>query len=152
MRSRFEQLLFPEQFRDFPHRRVVLNLLRAGHILCFAILLGGIYFKQDASLLTYWIIGVIGTGLAMLSIQLYSSFIALFEIQTIAVLIKVLLLRFIPMLEQDGQLALMMFIILFSSMTSHASRRFRHTSIMSAAFHEKYGFKNHKPRKQHTPK
>lgn len=84
-------------------------------------------------------LGVVITGLAMFMVDLYGSFIALFEVRGISILIKILLLMCIPYVNEDAQIALFIIVIIFSSFVSHSTRRVRHKSFMSLAFNQKYG-------------
>jgi hypothetical protein len=134
-------LLFPHTFREFPYRRLILNLLRAAHILCLCFLVGGFVFSEDRSLLMPWIVATIASGLGIFLLDLYSSCISLFEVRGISVLIKTGLLGLIPFLDRNNQLYLLVALIIFSSLLSHSRRRLRHKSIMSKAFQDKYGIR-----------
>lgn len=140
MQSHIIKRLFPEQFREFPLRRPVMNLLRAIHILSFAALFGGIIFKQPTELLSPWVYAVAISGLLMFLIQLYASLIVLFEVQSLAVITKLVLLLFLPMLAHSGQVVLLAVIIIFSSLTSHANKRLRHRNLLPQGMLDKYGY------------
>ncbi len=132
-------VLFPKTFREFPHRRLILNGLRALHILCLCMLVGGFFFEQDQSLLQPWFIGTLVSGLGIFLIDLYGSCIALFEVRGVSVLVKFGLLGLWPFLERDGQLVLLVALIIFSSLLSHSTRSLRHRNFMSRRFQERHG-------------
>lgn len=135
----FRIVLFPKTFREFPCRRLILNGLRALHILCLCILVGGFFFDQNESLLKPWFIGTLASGLGIFLIDLYGSCIALFEVRGVSVVIKLALVGMLPFLERDYQLLLLVSLILLSSLISHSPRRLRHWNFMSKGFEDRYG-------------
>lgn len=137
-------LFFPRTFREIPHRRIILNLLRSAHILCFSILFGGLFFHQNKVLLTWWLAGVVITGLGMFLVDLYGSLIALFEVRGISLLIKIPVLACVPLVEENIQIAVFIAVIIFSSFISHSTRRIRHKNLMSQAFQDKFGLSDEK--------
>ena len=132
------RLLFPRRFRDLPRRRLILNLLRAAHIISFSLLLGGLYYGVADEAWRPWLLAAVLSGLALFAVDLYGSFLALFEIRGISVLIKIGLLSLLPLVDANTRLAGLMSIIVFSSLVSHSTRRFRHRSLAPAAFLRKY--------------
>lgn len=137
-------LLFPKHFREFPHRRLFLNLLRTLHIICFSIMVGGIFFHQDKSQITPWIVGTVLSGFGMFLIDLYASCIALFEVRGLGVLIKIFVLIMMPFLSVYTQMALLIVVIVVSSYVSHTTRKVRHRSFMPESFQVKYGVQMNK--------
>ncbi len=137
-------VLFPKTFREFPHRRLVLNGLRALHILCLSILVGGFFFEQDQSLLKPWFVGTLVSGLGIFLIDLYGSCIALFEVRGISVLVKLGMLGLLPLLERKEQLLLLVALIIFSSLLSHSTRSLRHRNFMSKRFQKRHGVREQK--------
>ncbi len=132
-------LLFPRRFRIFPYRRSILISLRSLHILCFSVLVGGLYFQQPAEFLTPWVAGVVITGLGLFGIDLYGSFITFFELRGITVVLKVLLLLLIPSSSHTTQWLILVTVILVSSLISHAPAKIRHWNIMPANFRRTRG-------------
>lgn len=118
---------------------MILNGLRALHILCLCILVGGFFFDQNESLLKPWFIGTLASGLGIFLIDLYGSCIALFEVRGVSVVIKLALVGMLPFLERDYQLLLLVSLILLSSLISHSPRRLRHWNFMSKGFEDRYG-------------
>ncbi len=139
--ARPRSILFPENFRGFKHRRVVLNVLRAAHILCLSILVGGFFFEQPEPMLKPWLVGTLVSGLGLFAIDLYGSCIALFEVRGISVLVKLGVLALLPLLERESQLVFFIALIIFSSLVSHGTRRLRHWNFMSKAFQQRYGLR-----------
>lgn len=144
MMNKLHLLLFPREYREFPKQRLVLNTLRALHILCFSILVGGLFFDQPREFLLPWAIAVIASGLSMFAIDLYNSFIALFEIRGMAILVKIGLLLLVPLTDDWARLAVIFTVLIFSSFISHSSRKVRHYNFMPISFQEKYGLHPHK--------
>lgn len=137
--GRIRLLLFPKIFRQFPNRRLVLNLLRILHIISFSIMVGGIFFHQDKVQIMPWFIGAVLSGFAMFAIDLYGSCIVLFEVRGLGILIKILLLLWMPFVGESIQIILLFIVIVVSSYVSHATKRIRHKSYMSKAFQTQYG-------------
>ena len=152
MANKLHQLLFPHEYREFPQQRLALNTLRAIHILCFSILVGGLFFNQPTEFLFPWTIAVIISGFSMFAIDLFNSCIALFEIRGIAILVKILLLLLIPFTDGWLRLLVLFSVIIFSSFISHTSRKVRHFNVMPASFQKKYGLHPHKNFNNHVDK
>jgi len=138
MLTQLGQLFFPARLRNIPHRRWWLNLLRSWHIASFSILVGGIFFQQSPATLKLWVILTALSGMALFTLDLYGSCYALFEIRGASILLKLLMLLFIPLLTYPQQVTLLFVIIVISSIVSHSTRRFRHISLMPPAFQHKY--------------
>lgn len=139
------RLLFPRHFRDLPHRRLILNLLRAAHIISFSLLLGGLFYGMAREAWQPWLIGAIVSGFALFAVDLYGSFLALLEVRGVSVLVKLLLLSMLPQLDPELRVYGLMLIIVFSSLISHSTRRFRHRSLAPAAFLRKYAPTDSRP-------
>ena len=138
-------LLFPQEYRDFKHKRLVIVVLRSLHIICFSILVGGYYFHQDTALLMPWFLGALFSGVTMFLIDMYGSFIILFEVRGISILLKIFLLAWIPALSANNQVALFLFIIALSSYISHTTGKIRHRNLMPASFQKKLKAYTHPP-------
>lgn len=131
-------LLFPKDYRDFKHKRLIIVILRSLHIICFSTLVGGYYFHQDTALLMPWFLGALFSGVAMFLIDMYGSFIILFEVRGISILLKLFLLAWIPALNTNHQIILLFFIIALSSYISHTTGKIRHKNIMPISFQKKF--------------
>lgn len=133
--------LFPRNYREFTHKRLLIVLLRTVHIICFSILVGGFFFHQDKAQLAPWFIGVMLSGVGMFLVDMYGSCIILFEIRGISILIKLLLLSLIPYLNSNNQIILLLLIIVLSSYISHTTGKVRHRNVLPKRFLERYGLK-----------
>ncbi len=136
--QRLLKIFFPTVLREVPQRRLVLNSLRAWHIVSFSILVGGVFFHQGVVRLELWLGFTIASGLALFALDLYSSFFVLFELRGSAILIKIMLLLLIPLLDYHQQIMLLFVVIIFSSFVSHSTRRLRHKCLMPRAFQQKF--------------
>jgi len=135
---------FPSYYRTFEHKRLLMSLLRAGHIVCFTLLVGGVFFNQHTQQLSLWVSGTVITGILMFALELYPSCIAIFEVRCLSVLFKIFILMLIPLVDEASRIYLLLFIIIFSSLISHASRRIKHATIATESFREQYGFSEEK--------
>jgi len=135
----FLALLFPDKYRDFKHKRFVIVVLRSLHIICFSILAGGYYFHQDQSQLMPWFLGALFSGMAMFLIDMYGSCIILFEVRGVSILLKLFLLSWLPALNENSQIALLLFVIALSSYISHTTASVRHKKLLSKACLKKFG-------------
>jgi len=135
----FLALLFPDEYRDFKHKRFVIVVLRSLHIICFSILVGGYYFQQDQSLITPWFLGALFSGMAMFLIDMYGSCIILFEVRGVSILFKLFLLSWLPALNENSQIVLLLFVIALSSYISHTTASVRHKKLLSKARLKKFG-------------
>ncbi len=135
------QALFPTEYREFPHKRLLIVLLRSIHIICFSILVGGYFFQQNQGLLLPWFLGAMLSGLTMFLIDMYGSCIILFEVRGITILLKLLLLALIPMVSNNFQVAILLFVIFLSSYISHTTAKVRHKVLLANALIKKYRLK-----------
>lgn len=131
------QLIFPKHYRSLPQRRLVLNIVRSLHILCFSILIGGLYFDQAVTELKLWALSVIISGVGLFLIDLYGSGIVLFEVRGFTVLIKVILLIIASLLPQAAQFNVLLIVVIFSSFVSHSPRWLRHKNLLPVVWQEK---------------
>jgi len=130
-------LLFPQEYRDFKHKRFIIVALRSVHIICFSILVGGYYFQQDKSLLLPWFYGALFSGVSMFLIDMYGSCMIVFEVRGLSIMFKLLLLAWIPNLNVNNQIALLLFIIALSSYISHTTGSIRHKNLLPVAILKK---------------
>jgi hypothetical protein len=131
------QLIFPRHYRSLPQRRLVLNIFRSIHILCFSILLGGLYFDQAITDLNAWAFSVIISGVSLFLVDLYGSGIVLFEVRGFTVLIKIILLAIALRLAPTAQFNMLVIVIIFSSFISHSPRWLRHKNLLPVVWQEK---------------
>jgi hypothetical protein len=128
------QLIFPRHYRSLPQRRLLLNIFRSIHILCFSILVGGLYFNQAISELNFWALSVVFSGVALFLIDIYGSGVVLFEVRGFTVLIKVILLIIAFLLPPAEKFNLLVVVIIFSSFVSHSPRWLRHKNLLPVAW------------------
>ena len=140
MSNSLYRLFFPEVYRQVPHRRLLLSILRAMHILSFSIVVGGMFFNQANDFIFPWVMTVVISGILMFALDLFVSCVALFEIRGIAMLVKILLLLLIPITEGLLQISILFIVVIFSSIVSHTTRKIRHYNILPIKVQEKYGF------------
>lgn len=139
MLNTLRALFFPENLRQIPHRRLILNVLRSAHLLSISILLGGYFFHIDQAILFPWIVATVATGLSMFTVELYESCAALFEVRGVSVLLKISLLLCIPSVAADNQVLLLIVVIIFSSLISHSTKRIRHKNLLPVSLQQKSG-------------
>lgn len=120
-------LLFPERYRYLPANRLINVLLRSCHILGFAVYTGGFWFDQPVALLAPWFWLAVGTGIAMVLIELYGSFSFVIELRGLAVFFKLGLLALAPDSGEAGRW-LLAGVIVLASITSHMRGVYRHWS------------------------
>jgi hypothetical protein len=128
------QLIFPRHYRSLPQRRLLLNIFRSIHILCFSILVGGLYFNQAISELNFWALSVVFSGVALFLIDIYGSGVVLFEVRGFTVLIKIILLIIAYLLPPAEKFNLLVVVIIFSSFVSHSPRWLRHKNLLPVAW------------------
>jgi hypothetical protein len=134
------RLLFPEQPRRLPWRRFWQGLIRSLHILCLGVLSGGLVIGAPFDILFPWLLGTVFSGLALLMMDMFSSFIVLFELRGVSVLVKLPLVAALPLLNETMALVLVLVMIVFSTLISHGTRGLRHTSFAPLAWRERLDY------------
>ena len=132
-------LLFPKNTRHIKHRRLILNVLRSAHLLAISILVGGVFFHIEKTLITPWLIATVVTGISMFLLDIYESGAALFEVRGASILLKTGLLLCIPLVESSSQFLLLLLVIIFSSFISHSTKRIRHTMLLPKTLGKRLG-------------
>ncbi len=117
-----------DAFRDFPGRRWLIVGLRAAHLVGLvgtgASLLAGLPLAAQAPFM--WTL--IGSGVAMIAIDLWAAPGYLCEVAGGAMLVKLALLAWLA-LDPVRHLALFWIIIVFSAIIAHAPARLRHRRL-----------------------
>jgi hypothetical protein len=131
------QLIFPRHYRSLPQRRLVLNVLRSIHIICFSILVGGLYFDQSISDLNIWALSAIISGVGLFLVDLYATGVVLFEVRGFTVFIKIILLAITLLLPPAEKFNLLVVVIIFSSFVSHSPRWLRHKNLLPVTWLKK---------------
>lgn len=128
-RGRVFKLLFPLRPRQFPHRRAACIVLRTAHIMATGIFLGGHVLGVTSAPLEPWLWLSVISGLLLFAIDLHASFVALFEVHGIVVMVKILLLLTLPLFWQH-RVALLIVILVIGSISSHMPGRYRHKLLL----------------------
>ena len=145
--GRIHHFLFPQQYRELPQRRLLLNVFRSIHIICFSILLGGLYYGQATETLNNWAWAALFSGVCLFLLDVYTSAVVLFEIRGLTVLIKVAMLAASLLLPADGQFNMLVVVIIFSSFVSHSPRWLRHKCLLPDRLLQQFAPQNVKARK-----
>ena len=122
------RVLVPSEPRQFPGRVWVRVSCRSLHILCIGIYVGGVLFGASAAELTPWLRGAAVTGGALILTDLYGSLIYLAELRGLAMLAKLALLG-VAVALPARRLALLVGLVVFSSVVSHMPSRWRHWTV-----------------------
>jgi hypothetical protein len=104
-------------------------IVRTAHIGVTGILLGGHFFRVPrGALLPFLYVAILsGAGLAIL--EVYPEWRGLFEVRSLVIAAKLVLLCLIPLLW-DYRACILLVIVAMSSAGSHLPRRFRHYSVL----------------------
>ena len=121
--------LFPNQPRSFPYRRAVLSILRALHILCTGVLVGGYLFNQTVAVVEPWLYASVTTGLMLFALDLHASMAVLFELRGLLLLVKVILLLLIPVFWQQ-RIPILITVLFIGAVGSHMPKRHRHKVLL----------------------
>lgn len=114
--------------RDFRGLRWLRTTLRTAHIAAFAGLVGGHVFDVSPGQLEPWLYATIGSGAALVALNLYQTTRWLIEVRGVVVMLKLLLLCMIP-LWWSARLPILFAVIVLSSYVSHMPGRYRYWVI-----------------------
>jgi hypothetical protein len=120
-----QQLLLPEEPRDFPGRRMTRSILRTVHILGGGVLIGAYLFQQPQDVIQPWYITATLSGVLLFLTDLHASFAVLFEWRGLSIFSKIGLLLLLPLMP-GFEIAILVLILTIGSISSHLSRKFRH--------------------------
>ncbi len=104
-------------------------VLRTAHIAVTGILLGGHFFGIAAERLLPLLYMAILTGGALGAAEVYPNWRGVFEIRSLVIASKVLLLCFVPLLW-NHRVAILIVVLAMASAGSHMPRRCRHYSVL----------------------
>jgi hypothetical protein len=127
--KRILSVLFPEEPRSFPLRRLARPVLRAVHILTSGTLLGGTIFAQPEAELEPWLMGTALSGFALMATDLHASLAVLCEVRGISVLVKLVLLALVPVFW-DARVSLLIASLMIGAIGSHLPARYRHKVLL----------------------
>jgi len=119
---------FPEVPRAFPGRRGLKILLRATHVLCAGILVGGYVFGGDAG---PWLWATIVSGLAILLLDLHESAAFLLQLRGLIVVGKIATVGALPWFH-GSEVWVFGALVVVSVLSSHAPASFRHRVVIGA--------------------
>jgi hypothetical protein len=120
-----QQILLPEEPRDFPGRRMTRSVLRTVHILGGGVLIGAYLFQQPQDVIQPWYITATLSGVLLFLTDLHASFAVLFEWRGLSIFSKIGLLLLLPLMP-GFEIAILVLILTIGSISSHLSRKFRH--------------------------
>jgi hypothetical protein len=103
--------------------------LRTAHIGVTGMLLGGHFFGIAAGRLLPLLYMAILTGAALGIAEIYPNWRSAFEVRSLVIAAKVLILCLVPLLW-TYRLAILMVVMVMASAGSHMPRRFRHYSVL----------------------
>src|SRR5271166_7063241 len=103
--------------------------LRTAHIGATGVLLGGHFFGVAAGRLLPLLYLAILTGAALGIAEVYPNWSGVFEVRSLVIASKVLLLCLVPLLW-DYRFAILIVVLVMASAGSHMPRRYRHYSVL----------------------
>jgi hypothetical protein len=121
-------LLFPDPRRRLPHSRWWNIGARTIHLAATGILLGGHVFGADAPALFPMLWVAMGSGAAMIAIELYPTAHWAHQVCALFVFAKVGILCLIPFAWAQ-RVPLLLAVVVLAAVGSHAPRRVRHYSL-----------------------
>jgi hypothetical protein len=122
------RLLAPDPPRRIPGHRAMSVSLRALHLVTFGILVGGHVFDVDPSRLVAFLAATVATGVALVALEVASTFDWLRTVKGLAVVVKVLLLASIPLFWEQ-RVVILVAAIVFAAVVSHMPGRYRHARV-----------------------
>ncbi len=134
---RWSRLLFPQPPRAPRPRRGLRIALRTAHILTAGVLLGGHVFAVPTAALEPWLWLAVVSGVLLFATDLYASFVVLFELHGLAVLLKLILLALVPVFWEQ-RVALLIMMLIVGGIVSHLPGRWRHKLVVCRGRLEPY--------------
>ncbi len=128
---RLARLLVPETPRTIPSGRALGIAFRTGHLLSVGVVLGGSVFGIEGSRLVPFFAAAGLTGLALIALELASTFAWLSTVKGLAVLGKLGLLAILPLLP-GHTVPVLVLAVIAASVASHMPSRFRHRRLLGA--------------------
>ncbi len=113
--------------RDFRGRRLIVNLMRATHLVALAGFAAAVLAAGPNG--WRWGIMLLLSGALMMALDAWSEPAYLRQLQGVAMLLKLLMVAAM-ILWQDGQQALFWLLIAYSALLSHAPGRIRHWRVI----------------------
>jgi hypothetical protein len=126
--GRLFQILIPPEPREYTGQRWVKMIARAAHVILAGIYLGALVFHVEPAIRLPWYLAAMLSGLLMTCLDLYESGAFLLQLRGLVLVVKLLLLAFLPIFGAAG-LWVLTGIAFFSVISSHASAKFRYFLI-----------------------
>lgn len=127
-----KQLFFPLESRSFWGKRWLNVVFRSLHICGLSVYCGGVFFSIASDLLLDSYLITAFSGFAIIGMDLYSNGKWIFQNRGFLIIVKVVVLGLLPHFP-DYHKWLLLLIIIWSSVISHATADFRYYSL----FHRK---------------
>lgn len=118
-----------ETTRPFPGIRSIRTTLRTAHLIAFGILYGGHVYGVAADRLWPALLATVGSGTALMSIEVYRMPLWLVQMRGVATLAKIALVAAVPALW-SFRIALLTVAIVIGGIASHMPGRYRYYSII----------------------
>jgi len=112
-----------------PHARIWKIAFRTLHIVAISILVGGHAFGASVDQLRPLLVGAIGSGVGMATIETYPSLEVFHQGWGLLLLFKLALLCVIPF-AWSYRLPILIAVMIIGSVGSHMPRKFRHYSFI----------------------
>jgi hypothetical protein len=125
---RLSALLFPDPRRRLPHSRWWNIAARTVHLAATGALLGGHVFGAEAAALMPLLWVAIGSGTALIAIELYPTAHWAHQACALFVYAKIGVLCLVPFMWEQ-RVPLLLAALAIASVGSHAPRRVRHYSL-----------------------
>lgn len=126
-----KRLLFPDEPRPLPGRRGLKIVLRAGHALCAALLLGAVVYGAEPDAVRaawHW---TIVSGATLLLLDLHETGVFLVQVRGLLVMTKVLVVVSLPALG-DARAGVLFAVFVLSVLSSHAPASIRYRVVYGA--------------------
>lgn len=123
------RLLLPDPPRHLPHARTFNVASRTVHLAAISVLVGGHVFAVPAEQLLPWLWVAIGSGSALMAIEMYPSIDWLGQLAGIFVLVKLALLCVVPF-AWSARVPILLGVLAIASVGAHMRGHYRHYSVI----------------------
>jgi predicted alpha/beta hydrolase len=124
--SRWERWAQP---RPFPGVRPLRTTLRTAHLIAFGTLYGGHVYGLPAARLWPALLATVGTGAALMGLEVYRLPLWLFQLRGVATLVKIVLVAAVA-LCWTCSVWLLTAAIIIGSVAAHMPGRYRYYSVV----------------------
>ena len=126
------ELLFPAEPRAFPGRRGVKMVLRGAHVLCAGVLTGAFVLSADEPARQAWLWATLGSGGAILLLDLHESGAFLLQFRGVVVMAKIALLALLPHLA-PFEAWVLGGVVVATVVSSHAPAKLRYRVLLGGS-------------------